>query len=99
MSLVPIKKLPTLDELYSDKAAFNDNQDLMILLNQAPKKEWIETNPITKLQYLPIGRVEYLLNMIFPTWSVEVLQTLLLANSVAVAVRLFVTYPNGQEKH
>lgn len=99
MSLVPIKKLPSLDELYSDKAAFNENQDLMILLNQPPKKEWIETNPMTKLQYLPIGRVEYLLNMIFPTWSVEVLNTCLLANSIAVTVRVFVTFPNGVERH
>jgi hypothetical protein len=91
-----IKKIPTLAELYSDNIeSFNDKQNIMFLLNQEPKKEWLKAHPQTRMLYMPIGRVEYLLNMLFPLWSVEVINFAVLANSVSVQVRLKLEFPDG----
>lgn len=88
------KKLPTLAELYKDKAIIDEQNKLNIILNAKPKKEWVKDHPFVKnLKYLPIERVEYLLTMIFTKWRVEVREVKLIANSIHVTVRLFVLDP------
>lgn len=88
-----LTKLPTLDELVSESELTIKENNLMVLLNQQPPKQWIKTHPMTKGDYLPIERVEYLLSRIFGTWKVEVKSVVCIANSVVVTVRLYVTNP------
>lgn len=85
------KNLPVLAELYKDdsKLSLSASNDLNILLNNDPKKEWVKTHPMNaKLKYLPIERVEWLLTNIFVRWKVEVKDYKLIANSVTVEARL-----------
>lgn len=93
-NITTINKLPTLSDLYSDKAIINKQNQLNIILNAEPKREWIKKHPFVKnLDYLPIERVEYLLTMIFAKWRVEVKEIKLLANSIVTTVRVWVKDP------
>ena len=83
------KNLPTIQDLYSERDLLSKSNDLNILLNQDPKKEWIKSHPMNaKLKYLPIERVEWLLTNLFVRWKVEVKDYKLIANSVTVDVRV-----------
>jgi hypothetical protein len=88
-----VKKLPTLTELYGNKEAMAKQNELNIILNSPPKPEWVKVHPVGKQNYLPIEVVEYLLTMIYGTWNVEIKKTEILANSIAVTVRLHLKNP------
>lgn len=93
-AIAKVNKFPTLEDLYSDKAIINKQNQLNIILNAEPKKEWIKTHPFVKnLNYLPIERVEYLLTMIFTKWRVEIKEVKILANSIVTTVRVHVQDP------
>ena len=81
-------KLPSLKQLYGNKDIALRNTALSILLNAEPKQEWVKIHPITKQNYMPIERIEYLLTSIFGRWRVEVKSSSLVANSIQVIVRL-----------
>lgn len=86
--------LPSLQDLYNDKAIAKKENDLNILLNQEPKKSWVHLHPTAKnVKYIPIERIEYLLTSIYKTWNVEVKTIQLIANSVVVTIRLFYKNP------
>jgi recombination DNA repair RAD52 pathway protein len=88
-----LKKLPTLSELVTESEEKSKQSALTVLLNQPPPDKWVKEHPMTKIKYLPIERVEYLLTRIFGSWSVQINDVKILANSVVVSVRLFVTHP------
>lgn len=96
---LPIKQpekrpLPAIDELYQDVELSSKYNELNRLLNCAPKPQWIRTNPFANnSKYLPIGIVEYLLTSIFLKFRVEIKSTQVIANSVCVAIRLYVLDP------
>jgi hypothetical protein len=93
-------KLPTFDELITDSDTAVKENKLMVLLNQDPPKKWVKEHPVTKGEYLPIERVEYLLSRIFGKWWPEVTSVQCLANSVVVTIRLFVINPvTGETEH
>jgi len=83
-------QLPKLADLMgSDLIQLEAINDLNVLLNQQPPENWLKVNPTnTKLKYLPIERVEYLLTRLFFEWKVEIKKTQLIGNSVVVEVRL-----------
>jgi hypothetical protein len=90
------RKLPAITDLYNE-AMLDENDrraQLNVLLNQPPAKSWVKEHPnITGYKYLPIERVEYLLSRVFIDWHSEVRDVKLIANSVAVTVRLYVIDP------
>jgi len=91
------KKLPALKDLYEGSVKLAKENDLNILLNQEPKKEWIRSHPMASgVKYVPIEVVEYLLTSIFIHWSVEVKNIQVIANSVVVTLRLHYRHPNGE---
>lgn len=93
-----LTKLPTFNELITDTEQSIKENALMVLLNQEPPKSWLISHPMIKgYNYLPIEKVEYLLTRIYTKWSVEVKSVQIIANSVCVTVRLYVTNPlNGE---
>ena len=83
------QKLPAIQDLYGDVAMKHEQNQLNLLLNQEPHETWIKEHPYVKgLKYIPIERIEWLLTRIFIKWWVEVKQTQVIANSIAVTVRL-----------
>lgn len=90
--------IPTLNDLIKQDQNDLIQNNLMVLLNQEPPKEWLQDHPMVKgLRYLPIERVEYLLSRIFIKWWVEVKDTKTMANSVVVTIRLNVIHPITKE--
>ena len=89
-------KLPALKDLYEGSVQLAKENDLNILLNQEPKKQWIRSHPMASgVKYIPIEVVEYLLTSIFIHWSVEVKNIQVIANSTVVTIRLHYRHPNG----
>jgi len=93
-----ITKLPSFQELVTETEQSLKDNALMVLLNQEPPKNWLLDHPMIKgYRYLPIEKVEYLLTRIFTKWWIEVKNVQILANSVVVTVRLYVTNPLNSE--
>lgn len=96
-------KVPTVSELSKafekgelTKEAAKDG--LLHILNTPPPQAWTKPNPQAKgVLYLPIERVEFILNNIFKNWRVEVKETSMIANSVCVTVRLHYQNPITKE--
>lgn len=93
--------IPTLKDLVSENDESIKLNNLMVLLNQDPPKNWLKDHPmVIGYKYIPIERVEWLLTRIFTKWWVEILDTKIIANSAVVTVRLFVINPlNGETWH
>lgn len=89
--LQPIKKIPSLTDLYNDTALVDKQNQLNIILNAEPKKEWVKER--NGVKYLPVERHEYLLTMIFSKWRVDIKETKILANSLVSIVRVWVKDP------
>lgn len=97
------QKLPTLEELQCDFEIAFKNDQLNSLLNVKPPDAWLKQHPFvnvkddagksTPLKYIPIEKVEFLLTKIFQRWSVEVISTGAMFQSVYVHVRLTVRNP------
>jgi len=88
-----MKVIPTIQDL-ADPEKLHKNDQLKTLLNQPPPKAWVYKNKYANnSEYLPIGKVEYLLDKIFQDWKVEVLDYRTIFNSVTVSVRLHYVNP------
>lgn len=67
------------------------------VLNSDVPKAWLKHNDFSKTEYLPIDKVEDLLDMIFQEWKVEVLSLTQLAQSVTCVVRVHYRNPVTSE--
>lgn len=88
-------KAPSLAEIFEDnlEAAFKGEQ-LNLLLNQPPKKEWIKTHPyISNYKYLPIDKVEFMLRKLFQRYRIEITGQGTAFNGVWVTVRVHYLSP------
>lgn len=98
-----LKKLPTYDDLVNAKVLNLNKEEnqFQVLLNQNPPEKFIKINEKAQnSKYVPIDKVEYLLTALFINWRVEVLNYSLIANSIAVHVRVFYVSPvSGLELH
>lgn len=74
-----------------------ENKDVFkSILNNDPPEEWLEENgrlgSIGGIKYIPIGRIEIMMDMIFQSWNVEIKSISQLAQSIIAIVR--VNYQN-----
>lgn len=86
-------KIPTLAELHADNPDAFANDQLKSLLNKPPNQAWLKKHPLTGNPYLPVDKVDYLLDKIFGRWEIEVKNIFQLANSVVAVVTLKVWDP------
>jgi len=92
--LLPAKpeefKLPSLNELFSDKIELaGKSEGLNAILNIPPPADWIKVYlVITNYRYLPIDKVELLLRRIFKSYKIEVIREGTAFNGVYVVVRV-----------
>jgi hypothetical protein len=90
------KQIPKYEDLINYVDAKENN--FQVLLNQEPPSAWVQVNKIANnSKYLPIDKIEYLLTRIFINWRVEVLSFKIIANSVAVHIRLHYQSPVSGE--
>ncbi len=90
------KDLPVIIE--GGTIEFKKQGELKDILNQNPPKAYIEDHPFAKgVKYLPIGRVETLLDVLFQQWRVEIKSITLLAQSICCTVRLHYLNPITNE--
>lgn len=91
-------KLPTLAELHHDAATAFKADQLKLILNQPVHSSWLKKHPTAAgVMYLPIDKVEFLLDRIFQNWRVEVISYQVMFQSIAVQVRLHYQNPlNGE---
>ena len=95
------EKLPTVAELFDDNAltAFKA-ESINAICNNEPKAEWVKTHPFIKnWKYLPIDKIEFLLQKIFKVYSIEVIKTGMLLNAVEVSVRVHYLNPSDGQMH
>lgn len=89
-----IIKLPKIQDLVADVGEAFKNDQFKLLVNQEPPKQWLKINKFANNSvYVPIDKVEYLLDKIIQHWKVEILETKPLFNSVMVTVRLHYKHP------
>lgn len=86
-------QVPTLAELHHDVQQAFKNDQLNLLLNQPPHAGWLKKHPMTKGDYLPIDKVEWLLTRIFQEWRVEIRSITTIFQSVCVHIRLHLRNP------
>jgi hypothetical protein len=71
-----------------------DSARLKTILNNPVNTKWLKTHPTVKnVKYLPIDKIEILLDMIFQEWRIELLSVSQLAQSVCVTVRVHYKNP------
>lgn len=92
------QNLPTVQELeLSPEEAFKQDQ-FKLILNAPIPKNWTKVHPFAKgVNYLPIDKVEFLLDRIFQQWRVEVKDTKQMFNSVMCHIRLHYLNPISGE--
>ncbi len=89
-----VKPLGTLED-------FQANDKFLGVVNQEPPKSFIKEHPIAKgVKYIPIDKIELMLDMIFQRWNVEIIESGQLFNSVYTIVRLYYKHPiTGEKEH
>jgi len=95
--------IPKLSDIIDEKPLSESENNLMVILNQPPKKEWLKEHPTAKVQnrsgewiplvYLPIERIEWLLAYIYGGYQTEVRSVQELAQSIVITVRVTVRNP------
>lgn len=82
---------------------FSDRAKFKAALNVNPPKAWVKKHPFAKdanhlpIDYLPIDKVESLLDSIFQDWQVEIKEVSQLAQSIIAIVRLHYKDPLSNE--
>ncbi len=88
-----MSNLPTLADLHLSPEQALRNDELNLLLSQPPHKSWVKKHPISKNEYLPIDKVEFLLMRIFQQYRIEVISYSALFQSISVHVSLHYLNP------
>lgn len=88
-----------LDNLDSNQLVeLSEKSTLREALNVNPPKDWVKTNKYANdSKYMPIGRIESLLDSIFQDWQVEIKSVSQLAQSICAIVRLHYKDPITNE--
>lgn len=83
-------KAPTIQELYDNPLMVLKREQVAAILNQQPPASWVKVHPYVKnYKYLPIDKIEFLLQRIFKQYRIEVLREGTAFNGVYVVVRVW----------
>jgi hypothetical protein len=97
------KKFADIKDLVANPLDAFKADEFKRVMYSAPPASWLKPHPMATgknsegkqvaAMYLPIDKVEFLMDNYFPKWKVEVLQTQFILNSVAVTVRVHYFHP------
>lgn len=96
------KKLPTIQELYENTDLAIQHDNLAFILNQNPPAKWVKEHPfISGWKYLPIEKVEFMLQRLFKLSRISILREGTAFNGVYVVVKVEYLHPvtNKMEWH
>ena len=69
-----------------------------VVLNSPPPKEYVKQHPTASgVRYIPIDKIELMMDKVYQEWHVEIVDTKIMANAVAVTVRVHQRNPITQE--
>jgi hypothetical protein len=91
------RQLPTLSELHNENPDAWKQDRFKTLVNQPPPASWLKKHPMAPVQYLPIEKIEYLLDRICGQWRVDIKTIAPLFNSVVAVIRLHYYNPATNE--
>lgn len=81
------EKKVTIQELYKQPELQLDRDKLITFLNQEPPAAWVKVHPyISGHKYLPIEKVEFMLKRFFKKYSIKVIESKQLLNSISCTV-------------
>lgn len=90
--------LVLLKESTGDIQEFIKNSDFLKIVNSNPPQAFVKDHPIAKgVKYVPIDKIELMLDTIFQQWYPEVLKTGQLLNAIEVTVRVHYLHPVSKE--
>lgn len=80
---------------------FEAMDSFLEFIDQEPPRQWVKKHPYAKgVKYIPIDKIEMMLDKIFQIWHVEILSSGQLLNSVYVNVRVYYKHPiTGKMEH
>lgn len=87
-------KIPTLAELHKDNPDAFANDQLKTLLNMPVNQAWLKKHPLTSHPYLPVDKVDYLLDRIYGRWELVVKSIFQIEQSVCAIITLKLWNPN-----
>jgi hypothetical protein len=90
-------KIPTLAELHKDNPDAFANDQLKTLLNMPVNQAWLKKHPLTSHPYLPVDKVDYLLDRIYGRWEVSIKSIFQIGQSVCAIVTLKVWNPHRND--
>jgi hypothetical protein len=90
-------KIPTLAELHKDNPDAFANDQLKTLLNMPVNQAWLKKHPISGHPYLPVDKVDYLLDRIYGRWELQINSIAQIENSVVAHVTLKLWNPGRGE--
>lgn len=74
------------------------HDDFQVVVNSEPPRAFVKDHPMaTGVKYVPIDKIELMLDKIFQQWYVEVIDSGQLLNSIFVTVRLYFLHPVSQQ--
>jgi hypothetical protein len=90
-------KVPTLAELHKDNPDAFANDQIKTLLNMPVNQAWLKKHPVSGHAYLPVDKVDYLLDRIYGRWEVSIKSISQIEQSVYAIITLKVWNPNRGE--
>jgi hypothetical protein len=95
--MIPTHKIPTLAELHQDNPNAYADDKLKTLLNAPVNMAWTKKHPITSVPYLPVDKIDYMLDKIYGRWEVSIKSIFQIENSVVAIITLKVWNPHRNE--
>lgn len=86
--------LPTIKDIQEDNPDAFGQGKLKTIVNQKTPTAWIKKHPLSGVAYVPVEKVEYLLDKIFARWKVEIKSIKPIFNAIEAEVRLWYWNPN-----
>ncbi len=97
-SVVTKDEKVTIAKLFNGEIDVVKKEHLNVILNTPPPESWVKIHPYIKnYKYLPIDKVEFLLKKCFKTYSIEVKESKMMMNSIAVTVRVHYLDPSTMQ--
>jgi hypothetical protein len=87
----------TLEKLYSEVGYIKDVENLDEILSSEPRKEWLKE--LNGFMYLPIERVEFLLNRLYKNTQIEIRSVISSDTRAVVTVRVNYTDRDGEKMY
>lgn len=82
------KQLPSLADIQSENPLAFKQDEFKAFVNQIPPQNWVKKHPMGGNAYIPVDKVEWLLDAIIGQWNLEIKSITPMFQSVVAVIRL-----------